>query len=149
VSRSDGIEVGTERRWVLAGVLVAASLLVVQVAGGVVRVTVSPEPSYLEKVETCLVERARPFDRNVQDPIAASAGRGALRTNAEGNPVTVALGSSEEDAERVYQTYVMVVSPDVVETRLERNRKVVLLWDAEPSPSQREFMYLCTRDAQE
>lgn len=149
MSPSDRTEGWAERRWVAIGVLVAASLLAVQVAAGLVRVTVSPEPSYLEKLETCLLERERPFERDVQDPIASSAERGALRTNAEGNPVTVALGSSEKDAERVYQAYVMVASRDVVETRLERHRKVVLLWDFEPSPSQREFMFLCTQDAQE
>jgi hypothetical protein len=138
-----------ERRWVVIGVLAVASLLVVQVAAGFVRDAVSDEPSYLEKVETCLIERDRSFEPAVQDPIASSAERGALKTTIEGNPVTVALGGSEDDAARIYDAYVSVAPAEVVKTRLERRRKVVLLWERDPSQSQREFMYLCTRDAQE
>jgi hypothetical protein len=138
-----------ERRWVAIGVVVVASVLVGQVAAGFARDAVTDEPSHLELVETCLVERNRPIELDVQDPVASSAERGALRTNVEGNPVTVALGGSERDAQRVYAAYVAVASEDVVKTRLERRRKVVLLWAFDPSPTQREFMYLCTRDAQD
>ena len=138
-----------ERRWVFIGVLAVAFLLVVQVAAGLVRDAVSDEPSYLEKVETCLIERNRSFGPVDQDPIASSAERGALKTTIGGNPVTVALGGSEDDAARIYDAYVSVAPADVVKTRLERRRKVVLLWERDPSQSQREFMYLCTRDAQE
>ena len=63
--------------------------------------------------------------------------------------MTVALGGSESNAERVYRAYSRVAPEDVVRTRLERRRKVVLLWENDPTTSQREFMYLCTLDAQE
>jgi hypothetical protein len=131
---------------VLIGVVSIASLLCVQVAVGFLR---QPEPSFLEKVKTCLTERSTPFEEVSSDPIASSAQRGALRTIVEGNGVTVALGGSESDAERVYDAYVSVAPADVVGTRLERNRKVVFLWDGQPSSSQHEFMVLCTLDAQE
>jgi hypothetical protein len=134
---------------VILGVVLVASVLVAQVVAGIVREAVSDEPSYLEKVQTCLTERMRPFEQAAQDLIASSAKRGAVRTMVEGNRVTVALGGSEADAERVYRAYVAVAPEDVVATRLERHRKVVLLWDDEPSQAQREFMYLCTLDAQE
>jgi hypothetical protein len=114
-----------------------------------VRQAVSNEPSYLEKVQTCLTERATRFEPVVGDPIALSAARGALRTTAQGNSVTVALGGSEADAGRVYRDYVAVAPADVVRTRLDRHRKVVFLWDSEPTTAQRDFMYLCTLDAQE
>ena len=55
----------------------------------------------------------------------------------------------QDDAECVHAAYVAVASAEVAQTRLERNRKVVLLWSMEPSNEQREFMHLCTRDAQE
>jgi hypothetical protein len=133
---------------VLAGVVVAASLLVLQIAGGVVREIVSDEPSHLELVQTCLVERATPFER-AGDPIAESAGRGALRTIVDGNTVTVALGSSEADAARLHDAYAAVATADVLAALLERRRKVVFLWERTPTSAQREFMILCTLDAQE
>ena len=49
----------------------------------------------------------------------------------------------------MYDDYAGLMTADVVRTLLERRRKVVLLWEREPTTSQREFMYLCTLDAQE
>lgn len=135
-----------EQRWVLVGVALVASLLCAQVVAGFVR---ADEPSFLEKLQTCLTERATPFEEVSGDPVALSARRGALRTTVDGNSVTVSLGDSEQDAVRLYDAYVAVAPADVVATRLDRRRKVVFLWDSEPTTAQREFMYLCTLDAQE
>ena len=130
----------------LVGVGLVVSVLCAQVVAGFVR---ADEPSFLEKVETCLTERATPFEEVSGDPIALSAKRGALRTTVEGNSVTVLLGGSEKDSERLYETYTVVASDEVVATQLDRRRKVVFLWSSEPTAAQREFMYLCTLDAQE
>jgi hypothetical protein len=138
-----------ERRWVTIGVVLAASLLAAQVAAGVVHEAVTDEPSYLELLQTCLTERDTPFEQVDGDFIAQSAERGALRTTVDGNAVTVALGGSEKDAARVRAAYASVATEDVVRTRLEQRRKVVLLWDSPPTAAQRDFIYLCTRDAQE
>ena len=135
-----------EQWWVLVGVGFVVSLLCAQVVVGFVR---ADEPSFLEKVETCLTERATPFEEVSGDPIALSAERGALRTTVDGNSVTVSLGGSEKDAERLYDAYTAVASDEVVATLLDRRRKVVFLWSREPTTAQREFMYLCTLDAQE
>ena len=129
-------------------VALVGAIVLAQVLGGVVREATTDEPSHLEKVETCLTERSTAFEPVVRDPIALSAARGALRTSVEGNAVTVALGSSESDAERVYDDYMSVATADVV-SRLERRRKVVFLWDVPPSAAQRDFMTLCTLDAQD
>jgi hypothetical protein len=137
-----------ERRWVLVGVAVAAAVLLTQVVAGLVREAVTDEPSTLERVQTCLTERNTPFEAVAGDVVALSAARGALRTTIDGNSVTVALGGSERDARRVYDAYVSLGTADVVE-RLEQRRKVVFLWDSPPTATQREFMYLCTLDAQE
>lgn len=137
-----------ERRWVAIAVVAVALLAVVQIAGAVVREAVTDDPSRLELVQTCLTERSVPFEQVTSDPIALSTSRGALRTMVEGNPVTVVLAGSEDEARRVYENYV-AVSPDEALPRLEQRRKVVFLWDSPPSPTQREFMYLCTLDAQE
>lgn len=138
-----------ERRWVIAGLVAVTGVLVAQIVAGVVREALSDAPSHLELVGTCLTERATPFEPVADDPIARSAKRGSLRTTVEGNSVTVALGDSEDDAERLYEAYAAVAPADVVETRLDRRRKVVFLWEREPTAAQREFMYLCTLDAQE
>lgn len=137
-----------ERRFTLVAVVVVAAVIAAEVLAGLVRDAVTDAPSFREKVETCLTERSTPFDPVVGDPVASSAGRGALRTTVEGNAVTVALGSSEKDAARVHDDYVTVGSDDVT-SRLEQNRKVVFLWDAPPTASQHDFMVLCTLDAQE
>ena len=138
-----------ERRYVLGAIVVVGALLLAEVAFGTVRAAVSDEPSTLEKVQTCLTERSTPYEPVRDDPIASSAGRGALRTEVEGNRVTVALGSSEDDAERVYGAYAAVAPDEVVQTNLELNRKVVFFWEMPPTTSQRDFMRLCTLDAQE
>lgn len=138
-----------EERWLRVGIAVVVCLLLVEVVGGTARRALSDEPTYLEKVETCLTERTTPFGPVVNDPIAESTARGALRTMVEGNGVTVVLGSSEADAERVYEAYVAVAPDDIAGTRLEQNRKVVFLWDAAPTSSQHDFMLLCTLDSQE
>ena len=137
-----------ERRWVVIGVFAVLTVLALQVGAGILREAVTDEPTTLELVQTCLTERSTPFDGVVDDPIAASAARSALRTTVEGNGVTVALGGSEEDARRIYDAYVAVAPADVTQ-RLERNRKVVLLWDGPPTQSQRDFMVLCALDAQQ
>ena len=138
-----------EQRWVVIGVVVVATVVAVQVVGGLLRAAVTDEPSYLERVQTCLTERNTPFEPVAGDIIALSAARGALRTSIDGNSVTVSLGGSENDAKRVYDAYASVAGVDVIGTRLEQRRKVVLLWDSEPTAEQRDFMYLCTLDAQE
>jgi hypothetical protein len=138
-----------ELRYVVVSVIVLALLLLVQIAAGFVREAVSSEPSALERVETCLVERRRPFEPVEGDPVASSAERGALRVDVFGNHVTVALGGSERDAKRVYDAYVSVAPSGAVGTTLDLHRRVVFLWDTAPTAEQRDFMYLCTLDVQD
>ena len=136
-----------ERRWVWIGLVVVGVVALAQVVAGTVRTEVSPGSTALERVQKCLTERSAPFSAVTDDPVAQSAGRGALRTTVEGNPVTFALGSSEDDARRVYDDYTAVMSSDAA-NRLDLHGRVVFLWDAAPSQSQRDFVYLCTLDVQ-
>ena len=69
-----------ESRWVLIGVAAMKTLLCAQVVVGLLR---EPEPSHLEKVQTCLTERSTPYEPVSADPVAASAGRGALVTTVD------------------------------------------------------------------
>jgi len=133
----------------IIGVAVVGAIVLAQVFAGLVREATTDEPSRLEKVQTCLRERATPYEPVVGDPVALSAEHGALLTSVGGNAVTVALGGSEKDAQRVFDAYTAVATGDVVASRLERRRRVVFLWDAPPSAAQRDFMILCTLDAQD
>jgi hypothetical protein len=138
-----------ERRWLRIGLAVVGVFLLAQLLGGAVRTAVSPGPSALERVQTCLTERSTPFETVTDDPVAQSAGRGALRTSVEGNRLTIALGSSERDARRVYDDYTRVMSPEAAATLLDLHRRVVFLWESAPTQSQRDFGYLCTLDVQD
>jgi hypothetical protein len=138
-----------ELRWIVIGVAAVCAIAFAQVLGGLIREATTDELSYLAKVQTCLTERTTPYQSVVGDPVALSAQRGALRTSVGGNAVTVALGGSENDAERILDAYTSVATADAVASRLEQRRKVVFLWDDPPSAAQRDFMILCTLDAQE
>jgi hypothetical protein len=138
-----------ERHWVRIGLAVVGVLLVAQFVGGVVRTAVSPGRSPLERVQTCLTERSTPFETVGDDPLAQSAGHGALRTTVEGNRLTIALGSSERDARRVYEDYTGVMSPAAASALLDLHRRVVFLWENAPTRTQTDFAYLCTLDVQD
>ena len=129
------------------GVLVVTIAISAQAVAGFVRQAVTDEPSALEKVETCLTERATRYEDANDDFIASSAGRGALRTTVGGNAVTVAIGESENDAKRVHDDYTAVMTSGAT-TLLDLHGRVVLLWDREPTEAQRAFIYLCTLDVQ-
>jgi hypothetical protein len=134
---------------VYAGIALAGVLLLGQVALGGIRQVVIDEASPLELVQTCLVERDTPFMPVTNDLVALSADRGALSTVVQGNRVTLVLGGSEKDAERLYDAYVTVAPSVVRDSLLDRRRKVVYLWANAPTHEQREFAYLCTLDAQQ
>lgn len=138
-----------ERRWLRIGIAVVGVVLLAQLVGGVVRTVVHPGSSALERVQTCLTERATPFETVTDDPVARSAGHGALRTTVEGNRLTIALGSSERDARRVYDDYTRVMSPEAAAALLDLHRRVMFLWASAPTQSQRDFGYLCTLDVQD
>jgi hypothetical protein len=137
-----------ERRWLWIGIVSVAAVALVQVVAGTVRTEASPGPTALERVHECLKERSTPFSAVSDDPVAESAGHGALRTSVEGNPVTFALGRSEADARRIYDDYTAVMSSAAASARLDLHGRVVFLWDDAPSQSQKDFVYLCTLDVQ-
>ena len=81
----------------------------------------------------------RSFRQAIQ--LADSAGDGSLKTTIEGNDVTVALASSEEQAADIERYYHAVA--DDLEGRLERRGKTLYLWRFKSSPTQRQVMYDC------
>ncbi|MHB1242920.1 MAG: hypothetical protein ACYC1P_05910 [Gaiellaceae bacterium] len=122
--------------FVVVGVLIAAAL----VAWGVA--TARYEDPRFEQTRRCLLNEKGATLETPRDPIAASAELGALRTVIETNGVTVAVGSSREEAERVMAAY-RAVGGDLGE-RLEVRGTTVYLWDRPPSPTQRQTLFDCT-----
>jgi hypothetical protein len=76
------------------------------------------------------------------DLVAATADLGALATIVETNPVTIAVSSSEDRAERVAERY-RAVGGDLT-GRLEVRSTSVYLWERPASPTQRQTLYDCT-----
>lgn len=131
----------------LIGVVAVAILIAAQGVGGAVRSLVTEGPTRLETVGTCLTERSVEYGDVQGDLLALHASAGALATAIEGNRVTVSIEDSDDGARRLYENYLQVGGAEITR-RLELRRRVVLLWEQEPTASQREFMRLCTLDAQ-
>ena len=119
-------------------VFVAAEVVVSSVAGALRDV-----PTPLERTIRCLrFEKGLEVSTPPRDLIAGSADRGALSTVVEGNPVTLSISSDDEDAIRLVDLYERV-SGAVLGTRLERRGRIVYLFFARPSPTQRQILYDC------
>lgn len=140
-----GVDVPAERAsewaYVRAGLVLAVLLVVGWTLGWLVDDSMRDEPTALELTVRCLEnEKGLPVILDVRDPIARSAGRGALSTTVEGNPVTVVIGSSSDDAARVERAYRAVGD---VEGRIEQRGHIVYVFERPPSPTQRQGLYDC------
>jgi hypothetical protein len=124
------------------GLLVVAALGVASVVGWLVHAAVHDPPSPYAQTVRCLTLEKGLVLEEPRDPLARSAGRGATRTAVEGNRVTIAVGSSVADAERIVAGYRAIAGARLGH-RLERREHNVYLWDNDPSPSQRQALYDC------
>jgi hypothetical protein len=131
--------------WLLvrAGLIGVAVIMVAVGASWKVRdVRKGPPLTRLEQTLRCLQhEKGVATIVPAGDPLAGSAGDGSLRTTIEGNEVTVALGTTEEQAAKIERAY-RSVGGDLT-GRLERRSDTVYLWKFESSPTQRQTMYDC------
>ncbi len=123
------------------GFVVVLALVVAALASWVIQTAIWEDPAF-EETRRCLVsEKGVPVEPT-RDPVARSAELGALRTAIETNGVTISISSSEEGAERIVAAYTSVAGD--LGTRVELRGRTVYLWDAEPSPSQRQALFDCT-----
>ena len=121
---------------------VVALIVVADVVGWKVHDVRHPRPTRLELSVKCLNnEKGVATVVPAGDPLADSAGAGSLRTTIEGNDVSVALASSQEQAARI-ERYFRLVGGDL-EGRLERRDRTVYRWKFRSSPTQRQTMYDC------
>jgi len=131
-----------EWRAVRVGLAVATVVVAAQLAVGAGYALVHEDPSPYDRALACLTrEKTLAVETQFRDPIAESAGGGALRTRVEGNGVTASFSASEGAAERLRELYESVA--ELPEGALERRGRVVLVWEGSASPTQRQTMYDC------
>jgi hypothetical protein len=139
---SDALRADEWRYLRLASVIVAV-LVLAELAGWLVYRSVHHEPTALELTEKCLRrEKLLPIEPVAPDDIAATARGGATATRVEGNGVHVVIATSDEEATKLATVYLQTAGRNIA-NRLDRRGKVVYVWEAVPSDSQRQTMYDC------
>jgi hypothetical protein len=131
-----------EWRALVISFAVVTLLFVVSVVAWAVRDLTHDEPTRLELAVRCLtIEKGFAVLTPAGDPLADSAGGGALKTTIEGNDVTIVLASTPEQAIEIERDY-RALGTDL-EGRLERRDRTVFLWKNVSSPTQRQHAYDC------
>jgi hypothetical protein len=132
-----------EWRYLRVATVVVAVLILAETAGWLVYRSVHHEPTALELTEKCLRrEKLLPIESVGGDEVAASARGGATATRVEGNGVHVVIAKSDDEAAELADVYLQTAGRNIA-NRLEARGKVVYVWEAVPSPTQRQTMYDC------
>ena len=134
-----------EWRYLRAGCVVVAALVAAELAGWVVYRSVRDAPTALELTEKCLRrEKLLPIEPIVGDPVALTAGGGALATRVLGNGVHVVIAKSDEEAARLVATYLSTAGRNI-KIRLDERGRVIYVWEAVRAPHsiERQTVYDC------
>ena len=130
----------TERRAARLGLVGALVVVLAQLVVASAWSLTHDDPTLLDLTRRCLErEKGLVVEATAGDRVAASAGGGTLRTVVEGGLVTIALATSEAEAERLRAAYA-AGDPG---PRLDVRGRYVALWLPPPSPTQRQVTYDC------
>ena len=130
----------TERRAARLGLVGALVVVLAQLVVASAWSLTHDDPTLLDLTRRCLErEKGLVVEATTGDGVAASAGGGTLRTVVEGGLVTIALATSEAEAERLRAAYA-AGDPG---PRLDVRGRYVALWLRPPSPTQRQVTYDC------
>ena len=129
----------TERRAAGIGVVCALVVILAQVVVASAWSLGHDDPTELALTRQCLEREKGLAVGPADESVAASASGGALATVVEGNAVTLSVGRSEAEVERLRSAY----SASDPGTRLDLHGRYVALWHREPSPTQRQVTYDC------
>jgi len=130
----------TDVRAARLGLAVAVVVVGAQAVVGAAWSLSHDDPTELELTARCLErEKGLTLEETTDDPVAASAHGGTLRTIVEGNLVTLSVATSQAEAERLRAAYASS-NPGV---RLDVRGRYVALWLRDPSRSQRQATYDC------
>jgi hypothetical protein len=130
----------TERRAARIGVVCALVVILAQLIVASAWSLGHDDPTELDLTRRCLEQEKGLAVEPASDTVAASASGGALATEIEGNAVTIGVGRSEAEVERLRAAYAATGDPG---TRLDLHGRYVALWHREPSPTQRQVTYDC------
>ena len=131
----------TESRAARLGAVIAVGAVTAQLAIGAAWSLTHDDLDELGLTRRCLErEKGLRTEPTVGDAIAASARGGTLRTIVEGVLVTVSVGTSTREVERLTEAYTAATSPG---SRLDPHGRYVFLWLREPTPAQRQVTYDC------
>jgi hypothetical protein len=129
----------TERRAARIGVVCALVVILAQLVVASAWSLGHDDPTELALTRQCLEREKGLAVGPADDSVAASASGGALATVVEGNAVTLSVGRSEAEVERLRSAY----SASDPGTQLDLHGRYVALWHREPSPTQRQVTYDC------
>ena len=130
----------TERRAARLGLVGALVVVLAQLVVASAWSLTHDDPTLLDLTRRCLErEKGLVVEATAGDRVAASAGGGTLRTVVEGGLVTIALATSEAEAERLRAAYA-AGDPG---PRLDVRGRYVALWLRPPCPTQRQVTYDC------
>ena len=130
----------TERRAARLGLVGALVVGLAQLVVASAWSLTHDDPTLLDLTRRCLErEKGLVVEATAGDRVAASAGGGTLRTVVEGGLVTIALATSEAEAESLRAAYA-AGDPG---PRLDVRGRYVALWLRPPSPTQRQVTYDC------
>jgi len=130
----------TERRAARLGLVGALVVVLAQLVVASAWSLTHDAPTLLDLTRRCLErEKGLVVEATAGDRVAASAGGGTLRTVVEGGLVTIALATSEAEAESLRAAYA-AGDPG---PRLDVRGRYVALWLRPPSPTQRQVTYDC------
>jgi len=131
----------TERGAAALGLIGALAVVSAQLIVGAAWSLRHDDPTELELTRHCLErEKGLQVEPTVDDPVAASARGGTLRTIVEGGLVTVSVATSSAEVERLRSGYEATGAAD---GRLDVHGRYLALWLRDPSPTQRQVTYDC------
>ncbi len=127
--------------------ILAAALAAAIVAG--CGSTAPPEPeSYAFAASRACLEQAEGVEVSTDDLdfVATTALGGAMRVQLATNFAVAAFGSDTEEGLRIEQAYRQFAGSSIpIEDVLQRTKNVVLVWNAPPSPEERDTVLGCLR----
>ena len=130
----------TDRRAARLGVIAALVVAGAQLVVGAAWSLGHDDPTELELTRRCLErEKGLQVGSVADDPIAASASGGSLRTIVEGGAVTISVGTSAAEVARLRARY----EAGHPGPRLDVRGRYVTLWLRDPSRGQRQATYDC------
>jgi hypothetical protein len=131
----------TERRAARLGVVGALVVVLTQLVVASAWSLTHDDPTVLDRTRQCLErEKGLEVETAVDDPVAASASGGTLRTVVEGGLVTIGIARSDAEVARLRAAY---AARGDVPPRLDVRGRYVALWLRAPSPTQRQVTYDC------